>query len=160
MRAGLVAAMLIFASACGTSAPLTPTSPVPQVTALTVTGVVLGPTGAPTAGVRTEVIKGPGTGQFILTDAQGRFRLDTVSAGGVMQLRWSRDGYATTDSPVVTAEGATATIDGTLKRGAWRFSGTVVDRNGPVNRADVAVFVYNYPEDFAAWTQTDSQGRF
>lgn len=45
---------------------------------------------------------------------------------------------------------------------AWRveFSGTVMDRNGPVNRASVAVFVYNYPEDFAAWTETDSKGRF
>lgn len=42
----------------------------------------------------------------------------------------------------------------------WKLTGTVMDRNGPVNGADLSLYLYEYQLDYSGFARADSQGRF
>jgi 5-hydroxyisourate hydrolase-like protein (transthyretin family) len=162
MRAGFGFCLLIVASACG-AAPSGPATPSPNnsTRAVSITGTVLGPSGRPTGGVRVEVVRGPSAGQFSVTDTEGRYRLESTTANGTVQVRWSRDGYLTSDSAVVTVDGSSVVVNGALQRGIWTVSGVVTDRSGaPVSNARVDLLLNDNAERWAAYTVTDNTGRY
>jgi hypothetical protein len=92
----VVAAATSLAVAC--SAPPVGPSPLGEFSSppvpFSLIGVVLDGADRPLANVRVEVVDGPGLGAFGVTDASGRYEIQTVLSDS-MTVRAAKDGYVT-----------------------------------------------------------------
>lgn len=161
VRGGMIGLLLLGAGCAATPVgPMAPPLPPPtKATSVALDGVVTGPNRwILVAGVRVEIIQGPSTGQSTVTDANGHYRLDVTT--GVVQLRWSKPGYVTSESLPLTFEGDTATLDCLMNRAPWHIKGTVTDRNGaPIQGARLSLCV-TACFSYSGSADSDSAGRF